>query len=126
MGLGLGGARISTGKDSKQDYATPVELMLAIRKRFGPISFDLAAHNHNRKNNNYFAPCTSAEGPMPFDAKAYGMDAFDHPWAELSTVKRSFAGQHRSIEIWNWKKDITIQQWTRPLLETPLPGKERR
>jgi hypothetical protein len=223
MGLGLGGARISSGKGSKQDYATPAAFIAAVTKRWGPISFDLAAYNENRKSDNYFAPCTNAEGPLPSDPKAYGMDSFAHPWAELSTVKfrrdgapgllwlncefgeipawaercawesmkganillltpisvganwysdvivpyadsyflkprlafipnnvynkdcmlshfvtpevrsssihpvaRTFGGQHRIIELWNWKKDQTIYQWTRPLIETPLPVRERR
>ena len=78
------GARISTGKNNKQDYATPADFMAAVMKRFGPIAFDLAAHAGNTKSPNYFAPVTGPEGPLPFDPEAYGMDAFDHSWANLS------------------------------------------
>ena len=78
------GARISTGKDNKQDYATPADVMAAVTARFGPIAFDLAAHAGNAKSPNYFAPVTGRDGPLPFDPKAYGMDAFDHPWCDLS------------------------------------------
>jgi hypothetical protein len=78
------GARISTGKNNKQDYKTPDDLMEAVVRRFGPIDFDLAAHAGNARSPNYFAPSTGPGGPMPFDPKAYGMDAFDHPWARLS------------------------------------------
>ena len=81
----MGGARISSGSDSKQDYKTQVDLMAAITKRFGPITFDLAAHAANKQSPNYFAPCTGPEGPLPFDDLAYGIDAFDHPWHVLST-----------------------------------------
>jgi hypothetical protein len=72
------GARVSSGKDSKQDYCTPADFMAAVVGRFGPITFDLAARD-------YFAPCTGPEGPLPFDPKAHGMDAFDHNWSQLST-----------------------------------------
>ena len=78
------GARISTGKDNKQDYSTPAELMSAVEGRFGPIAFDLAAHAGNAKSPNYFAPVTGREGPLPVDTMAYGMDAFDHDWSRLS------------------------------------------
>ena len=78
------GARISTGRDNKQDYATPADLMAAVTGRFGPIAFDLAAHAGNAKSPNYFAPVTGREGPLPFDPEAFGMDAFDHDWSRLS------------------------------------------
>ena len=63
------GARISTGKDNKQDYATPADFMAAVTARFGPIAFDLAAHASNAKSPNYFAPVTGRDGPLPFDPK---------------------------------------------------------
>jgi hypothetical protein len=75
--------RISTGKNSKQDYQTPPDLMSAITSRFGEPDFDLAARSYNTKCANYFAPCTGPEGPLPFDSKAYGIDAFDHKWSKL-------------------------------------------
>ena len=78
------GARISTGLNSKQDYPTPDEFMAAVVDRFGPITFDLAAHAENTQSPNYFAPCTGPEGPLPRDPKAFGIDAFDHPWAYLT------------------------------------------
>lgn len=81
----MGGARISTGPDSKQDYKTQADLMASIVKRWGPISFDLAALAANTQSPNYFAPCTGPEGPLPFDKAAYGIDAFDHSWEKLST-----------------------------------------
>jgi len=40
---------------SKQDYGTPPEFIKAIEKRFGKITFDLAAHSKNYKNDNYFS-----------------------------------------------------------------------
>jgi hypothetical protein len=81
----MGGARISSGTDSKQDYKTQADLMEAIVARFGPITFDLAALAENKQSPHYFAPCTGPEGPLPFDKAAFGIDAFDHSWYDLST-----------------------------------------
>ena len=39
---------------SKQDYSTPDDFMQAVRGRFGPIGFDLAAHAQNAKCMHYF------------------------------------------------------------------------
>jgi phage N-6-adenine-methyltransferase len=39
---------------SKQDYATPPDFMEAVVRRFGPISWDLAAHAKNKKHASYF------------------------------------------------------------------------
>jgi DNA N-6-adenine-methyltransferase (Dam) len=69
-------ARISSGKDSRQDYATPPEFIAAVERKFGPIQFDLAAHAGNAKHARYFAPIT--------DPQAYGVDAFAHQWFALS------------------------------------------
>jgi hypothetical protein len=84
---GAGGARVSSGTGSKQDYRTPADFMAAVVDRFGPISFDLAAHAENKQSPNYFAPCTGPEGPLPLDKAAFGTDAFDHPWGYLSTSR---------------------------------------
>lgn len=56
-----GGARISTGSGSKQDYGTPVEFLTAVEKRFGRIVVDLAAHRGNNKHPRYFAPAVFEE-----------------------------------------------------------------
>lgn len=39
---------------SKQDVATPPELILAVERKFGPIMWDLAASSDNRKGNGGF------------------------------------------------------------------------
>jgi hypothetical protein len=95
------GARISTGKDNKQDYATPADFMAAVAGRFGPIAFDLAAHAGNAKSPNYFAPVTGREGPLPRDPAAFGMDSFDHSWAELSC--KTFLNPHHEEMV-----DVTV------------------
>lgn len=41
---------------SKQDYGTPREFIIAVEKRFGKIDFDLAAHVHNRVVVDYYGP----------------------------------------------------------------------
>jgi hypothetical protein len=76
-------ARISTGKDSKQDYQTQIELVRAVEKRFGKITLDLAARSYNKICDKYLAPCTGPEGPLPFDKEAYGIDSFDYCWADI-------------------------------------------
>lgn len=48
------GASLARGQ-SKQDYATPPDLMAAVTRRFGPINFDLAAHEQNKKHANFFS-----------------------------------------------------------------------
>lgn len=83
--MSRGGARISSGKDSKQDYQTPADFMEAVIERFGPITLDLAAKAENKQSPNYLAPCTGPEGPLPFDREAVAIDSFDQDWAHLLT-----------------------------------------
>ena len=52
----MSGPRVTSGTESRQDYATPDQLLESVVKRFGPISFDLAAHAGNKKHPRYFAP----------------------------------------------------------------------
>lgn len=52
----MSGPRVTSGTDSKQDYQTQAEFIAAIVKRYGPISFDLAAHAGNKQHARYFAP----------------------------------------------------------------------
>lgn len=51
-----GGPRVTSGTDSQQDCQTPQDFMAAVRKRFGTICFDLAAHKGNAQHPRYFAP----------------------------------------------------------------------
>lgn len=118
----MGGPRITSGKDSQQDQATPSDFMAAIHHRFGPVQFDLAAHAGNAKHTRYFAPKEFVHtGTLPqlfehkgvlvplfkdkkrtkpklnddkeplferrapnIDPHAWALDAFAHPWADLS------------------------------------------
>lgn len=115
----LMGARVSSGPTSKQDYRTPTEFMTAVEARFGPITFDLAATAANTQSPNYFAPCSGPEGPMPFDPQAFATDAFDHPWATLSSRFRreGFLGlcwlncEFNDIEHWASKCAEESQKW---------------
>lgn len=54
---------------SKQDVETPEELIDAVERRFGPISFDLAANAANAKYERFF---TEAD------------DALSQPWDDLA------------------------------------------
>lgn len=55
---------------SKQDYATPMELIRAVEKRFGVLVHDLAAHARNARVKSYF----SIEE---------GVDSLKQEWATL-------------------------------------------
>lgn len=48
------GAGFNRGQ-SKQNYATPPDFIAAVTKRFGPLNFDLAAEESNRKHENFFS-----------------------------------------------------------------------
>lgn len=50
------GPRVSSGPGSKQDYATPLDFIAAVERRFGSITFDLAAHSENTKAANWYGP----------------------------------------------------------------------
>lgn len=52
----MGGPRVTSGADSKQDYSTQSDFLASVEQRFGPIQFDLAAHAANNKHERYFAP----------------------------------------------------------------------
>ena len=65
-----GGPRVSSGADSKQDYATPPEFIAAVEKRFGRISLDLAAHAGNTKAARWYGPGGERE------------DSFREKWAD--------------------------------------------
>jgi hypothetical protein len=51
-----GQPRTTSGDAGLQDGSTPAEFIAAVERRFGPISFDLAAHRTNKKHARYFAP----------------------------------------------------------------------
>ena len=52
----MGGPRVTTGVDSKQDYGTPDLLLDACEARFGGLTLDLAAHCGNTVHDRYLAP----------------------------------------------------------------------
>lgn len=52
----MSGPRVTSGTESKQDYATPWELVRAIESRFGPIVLDLAANADNAKAARWYGP----------------------------------------------------------------------
>ena len=127
-----GGARVSTGNDSKQDYRTPADLMTACRKRFGPVGFDLAATASNAQHERYFAPSeiVTVEGKGKdrniirtphHDSAAYALDAFRHSWAEIS---RQFGlcwlnCEFGAIADWSARCKLEGNEGARILLLTP-------
>lgn len=48
------GAGFNRG-ESRQDFQTPAPFMSAVIDRFGPYSFDLAAHEENKQHASYFS-----------------------------------------------------------------------
>lgn len=68
----MSGPRVTSGEDSKQDYATPADFMAAVEQRFGKVQFDLAAHRLNKQHERYFAPLRFIEtyDPKKHDAEA--------------------------------------------------------
>lgn len=70
------GPRVTSGRGSKQDYATPWEFIHAVEGKFGKLGYDLAASEHNHKadrwiteeSNSLLAPwakLSSSDGRMP-------------------------------------------------------------
>ncbi len=60
---------------SKQDYATPRPFLDAVERRFGPIRFDLAAHDRNRVVTAYYGP-----------GSPHGEDSLAQDWAQHGGV----------------------------------------
>lgn len=121
----MGGPRITTGEDSKQDYATPNDFLEAVTKRFGPIVFDLAAHRLNKKHPRYFAPSHFVEKYDP-ESKKFSVDALvaslakrgaDEQEAYKAIVAVVDAGKKAEIRVKNHDKeayrlDAFAQSWS--------------
>lgn len=70
-------ARMTTGKDSKQDYKTPKELIAAAEARFGKISIDLAADHTNKVADLYLC---SPEDLFSHGEGLLGRDCLEADW----------------------------------------------
>jgi phage N-6-adenine-methyltransferase len=70
------GAAFARGA-SKQDYATPKELIGAVTRRFGLIDFDLAATGDNAVASRFFGPATDHY------RKCEGVDSLAQDWNRL-------------------------------------------
>lgn len=99
----LTGAAYARGK-SKTDYGTPEDLMAAVVDRFGPISFDLAAHAGNHKADRWYGPGGEAEESLSQDwTKLTGNlwlnPPYDdiEPWARKCAASRGFRWEKRRI-----------------------------
>jgi hypothetical protein len=84
----MSGPRITSGSESRQDYATPPDFMAAVERRFGRIVFDLAAHAENKKHPDYFGPGGQVEDSL---SAAWLNPPFSHisPWAEKCALESS-------------------------------------
>jgi hypothetical protein len=102
----MGGPRVTSGTESKQDYQTPKSLMEAIKKRFGPISFDLAAHAGNKQHPRYFAPTyftETFEEMLPLES-FQGLPIDASLPSELKPISISFVKQDKKKGIWIYEK----------------------
>ena len=82
------GPSVKRGK-SRQDYATPPDFMESLYKRFGPISFDLAASGENYKHPAYF---TEAEDSLSQDwSKLRGQLFLNPPFDNIAPWARKCA-----------------------------------
>ncbi len=76
-------ARISSGANSKQNYGTPWEFLTPTAKLFGPIVFDLAAEEKNKKHHRYFAKALKGKCKSKI-CQAVAHDSFAQDWAALT------------------------------------------
>lgn len=91
----MSGPRVTSGTESKQDYRTPSDLMKKISDRFGPISFDLAAHAGNAQHARYFAPTHFIEQII--------LD--HHPWNDEDYLAHGFQPGTDGVEVGYVKHD---------------------
>ena len=79
----MAGAALNRGA-SRQDWATPPELIDAVTQRFGPLTIDLAARADNTKAPAYIDPATdSLAADWPKAGRAWLNPPFSGigPWA---------------------------------------------
>ena len=86
-------ARVSSGKDSKQNYGTPWNLFLSIQKYF-PCFIDLAADDGNHKCPGWFGPGAGKGFENSFDIHWNLLrDGENNPWLFLKP-------EYRKISPW--------------------------
>lgn len=91
---------------SKQDYATPPEFLAAVTRRFGPLTWDLAATADNSvARSHYFGP-----------GSRHGEDALAVSWANVS---------ERGGWLWLNPPFADIDPWARKCVEEMLAGRAR-
>lgn len=80
--------------------------MAAIRKRFGPISFDLAAHAGNKQHPRYFAPVYFSETfEHSFQIESlYGVPINNNLPNDLRPVTISFVKHDKKKQVWIYEK----------------------
>jgi phage N-6-adenine-methyltransferase len=92
------GARISSGSESKQDFATPWDLFRACEKKFGPIGFDLAAHDRNTKHERFFSMKDDAlkqDWHAIDDAQDPPLLWLNPPFADIGPWAKKCAAEHK-------------------------------
>jgi hypothetical protein len=104
---GRTGAALARGQ-SKQDYGTPRKFLDAVVKRFGPLAFDLAAHQGNAVVSRWFGPggeqqdalAASCSWKKPV-SNCWLNPPFDtiRPWAEKCAATAGFRTLGKSPAI---------------------------
>lgn len=95
-----GGPRVSSGADSKQDYATPVEVIRAVEHRFGPIVFDLAAHEGNAKAAQWNGPGGLAADSLatPWRVRS-GLQWLNPPFSDIAPWAAKCARERAHVAL---------------------------
>ena len=77
---------------SRQDYSTPKEFLVAVERRFGSITFDLAAHRDNHVRPKWYGPGGLAEDSLAQDWSALGGHLWlNPPFGDIATWARKCA-----------------------------------
>ena len=84
---------------SKQDYGTPLDLIAAVTKRFGPLLVDLAAREDNKKAPEWIGP---------------DWDSLTQDWTQLSG------------NLWLNPPFANIAPWAEKCKISAPPGSDRR
>jgi phage N-6-adenine-methyltransferase len=90
-------------ESSRQDYETPNDFIEAVQDRFGPIEFDLAASESNRKSNRWFSETDNA---------------LIQNWSELDGLLW-LNPPFKNIEPWASKCALEAERGARILFLTP-------
>lgn len=87
---------------SRQDYETPPDFMHAVERRFGKVTFDLAASPHNAKAKQFFALENGVNALMQDwrDPKLGKVRWLNPPFENLGDWASKCATECRWLPVW--------------------------